>query len=415
MADAEKKIVSGFKGLGISPKLLDAVEKFGFADPTPIQWQSIPVGLVGRDLFGIAQTGTGKTLAFGIPLVQTIGKKKCKGLVVLPTRELAMQVNEALAALAGRLGLRTAVLVGGAAMDRQLKALAKNPHVVVGTPGRVIDHLERGSLALDKVGVLVLDEADRMLDMGFMPQIRKILRKLPKDRQTMMYSATMPDAIRKIAEKYMRDPVRVAAAPSGTTPEKVRQKLYAVENWKKIRLLEWLLKDREGSILVFTRTKIGARKVCSAVKTMGHAVAEIHSDLSLAQRRRALEGFKDRTFRVLVATDIAARGIDVTNIEVVVNYDVPENPEDYVHRIGRTARAGAEGLAVTFASPDQGVEILRIEKLLGTMLLIEKMPELPPNRRMPRDPEGGGGRRKSYSDRGGGRVHKSRQRRSNRR
>ncbi|OGL66596.1 hypothetical protein A2856_02855 [Candidatus Uhrbacteria bacterium RIFCSPHIGHO2_01_FULL_63_20] len=375
MSPTPPPVTSGFDGLGISPRLLEALDRLKITQPTPIQSKAIPVAIEGSDVVGIAQTGTGKTFAFGIPMLQRLSRTKGQGLVLLPTRELALQVEENLMKLARGFGLRTAVLIGGASMHRQNEWLRKVPHVIVATPGRLIDHLEQKTVKLDRVNTLVLDEADRMLDMGFAPQINRILRVVPKDRQTMLFSATMPAEIARIAAEYMKLPVRIEVAPQGTAAERVTQELYVVRKEDKPRLLEHLLREGRGSTLVFTRTKFGARKLARVLKAAKHNAAEIHSDRSLAQRREALEGFKSGKYRVLVATDIAARGIDVTGIELVVNFDLPDQAEDYVHRIGRTARAGHAGRAVSFAMPDQGADVRAIEKLVRVQLPISKTPE----------------------------------------
>lgn len=367
-----------FYGLGIAPRILEILSKNKFENPTPIQEKAIPVALEGKDIIGIAQTGTGKTLAFGIPMIQLIAQSKAaKGLVVLPTRELAGQVEETFHQIGRELGLRTALLIGGASMQQQKRALAKNPHVIFGTPGRINDHLEQRTLALNNISTLVLDEADRMLDMGFLPQIRRIVSKLPSKRQTMLFSATMPDDIVRIATEYMKLPFRVEIARPGTAPEKVEQELFVLHREDKIHLLKKILSEYRGSILVFVRTKYGAKKVCYQVREMGHSAAEIHSGRTLGQRRAALEGFKSGKYRILIATDIASRGIDVTGIELVINFDIPENPGDYVHRIGRTGRAGAPGHAISFVAPDQKRAVRDIERLLQTFIIISKMPELP--------------------------------------
>lgn len=374
---------NGFSGLGIAPGLLDAIDRLKFTEPTPIQQRSIPIAIEGKDLIGIAQTGTGKTLAFGIPMIQRLAQVKGQGLIVLPTRELALQVDESLRAIGRAAGLRTAVLIGGASMVLQRQALGKKPHVLIVTPGRLIDHLEQHSVTLKEVRILVLDEADRMLDMGFAPQIKRILLNVPKERQTLLFSATMPNDIVTIAQTHMQLPVRVEIAKQGTAAEKVVQELFFIGKEGKSRLLEALLSKTVGPVLVFTRTKFGAKKLARQVKTMGHAAADIHSDRSLAQRREALDGFKSGKYRILVATDIAARGIDVTGIELVVNYDLPSNAEDYVHRIGRTARAGRTGRAVSFATFDQRGEVRDIERLIRIALPISPLPTLPPERARP--------------------------------
>lgn len=375
---------NGFEGLGIAPTLLSILKKLNFTTPTPIQHQSIPVAVAGNDVIGIAQTGTGKTLAFGIPMIQRLAQFKGRGLVILPTRELALQVEENLRMIGAGIGMRTVVLIGGASMHIQKQNLAKNPHVIIATPGRLIDHLEQKTIRLGDVKILVLDEADRMLDMGFAPQINKILATVPKERQTMLFSATMPLEIVRIANTAMRTPVRVEVAPQGTSSERVEQELFFVSKMDKERLLEQCLKETDGTVLVFSRTKHGAKKIARAVREMGHTADELHANRSLAQRKAALAGFKDGKYRVLVATDIAARGIDVKGIALVVNYDLPDNPDDYVHRIGRTGRAGREGKAISFATPDQRGDVKGIERLIRKMIPLKPLPkELPAARRLP--------------------------------
>lgn len=381
-----------FYGLGIAPRLLQVLDSLKFTNPTPIQEKAIPAAVEGKDVIGVAQTGTGKTLAFGIPMIQRIAqagppaqarqstKTGAGGLVILPTRELAFQVEETLHKLGRSLGLRTALLIGGASMYAQKQSIARRPHIIIGTPGRINDHLEQRTLFLGNVSVLVLDEADRMLDMGFLPQIKKILRSLEKNRQTMLFSATLPSEIMKVAGEFMKLPIRVEIAPPGTTVERVTQEIFIVQKNAKNRLLEKVLQEYSGSTLIFTRTKFTAKRVAVAVRAMGHKSAEIHSNRSLSQRREALDGFKSGRYRVLVATDIAARGIDVVGIELVLNYDIPEHSEDYVHRIGRTARAGSAGHAISFAMPDQRREVRQIERLIRKNLPISKLPELPPER-----------------------------------
>ncbi len=367
----------GFLGLGIAPRLLEVLSRLKFQVPTPIQYKAIPVAVEGKDIIGIAQTGTGKTLAFGIPLIQRIMQmNKGMGLVILPTRELALQVNEALESLGRSFGIRTAVLIGGIAMGYQIRMIQKRPHIIIGTPGRIIDHLRQKTLTLHTVSILILDEADRMLDMGFAPQVNQILEAVPKDRQTMLFSATMPENIVRIATRHMKLPVRVEIARSGTAAERVEHELFVAKKDQKSRLLDKVLQEYKGSVLLFSRTKYGAKKICRDIKAMGHSVAEIHSNRSLAQRREALEGFKLGKYRVLVATDIASRGIDVKGIELVINYDLPENPEDYVHRIGRTGRAGLAGRAISFVVPEQRYKIREIERLIRFPLRISRLPDL---------------------------------------
>ncbi|MCK9603811.1 MAG: DEAD/DEAH box helicase [Candidatus Omnitrophica bacterium] len=369
-----KQPAESFYGLGIAPKILDILEQIKFKVPTPIQLKAIPLAIEGKDIIGIAQTGTGKTHSFAIPMIQRLAQKKGVGLVLAPTRELAIQIDEAFQGVAHPFGIRTACLIGGAPMPPQVQALRKNPRVVIATPGRLIDHMGQWNFLPDTVTMLVLDEADRMLDMGFAPQIERILRFLPKDRQTMLFSATIPKEIMGIAAKHMKLPVSVEIAPSGTTAEHVTQELFIVKKEFKLTLLKKVLAQYHGAVLLFSRTKHNARKIAVSVRSMGHSAAEIHSNRSLNQRREALEGFKSGRYKVLVATDIAARGIDVTGIELVINYDLPEDAQNYVHRIGRTARAGHKGHAISFATPDQSRDVRDIEKLIRTTLPIIKHP-----------------------------------------
>ncbi len=363
-----------FYGLGIAPRILDILERIKFSVPTPIQLKAIPLAIEGKDVVGVAQTGTGKTHAFAIPMVQRLAQKKGVGLVLAPTRELAIQIDEAFQEIARAFGMKTACLIGGAPMNPQVQALRKNPRIVIATPGRLIDHLGQWNFMPNEVTMLVLDEADRMLDMGFAPQIEKILRSLPKDRQTMLFSATIPKEIMAIAAKYMKLPVSIEIAPSGTTAEHVTQELFIVKKEAKKQLLSKILAQYHGAVLLFLRTKHNARKLACSIRNIGYSAAEIHSNRSLSQRREALEGFKSGKYRVLVATDIAARGIDVSGIELVINYDLPEDAENYVHRIGRTARAGHPGHAVSFATPEQSSEVRDIEKLIRTTLPVSKHP-----------------------------------------
>ena len=370
----DNKAAQDFYGLGIAPKILDILEHIKFKVPTPIQLKAIPLALQGKDIIGIAQTGTGKTHSFAIPMVQHLAQKKGTGLILAPTRELAIQIDEAFQDLARAFGMKTACLIGGAPMDAQVQALRRGPRIIIATPGRLIDHMGKWNVIPDEVVMLVLDEADRMLDMGFAPQIDKILRFLPKNRQTMLFSATIPKEIMDIVSKYMKLPLSVEIAPSGTTAELVTQEMYIVKKESKPQLLIKVLSQYHGTILLFSRTKHNARKITRSIKDAGYSAAEIHSNRSLNQRREALDGFKSGRYKVLVATDIAARGIDVTGIELVINYDLPEDAQNYVHRIGRTARAGHKGHAISFATPDQSRDVRDIEKLIRTTLPIAKHP-----------------------------------------
>jgi ATP-dependent RNA helicase RhlE len=297
---------------------------------------------------------------------------------------LAIQVNEVVLKIGRIYNLNTAVLIGGESMNRQFDALRRHPRIIIATPGRLIDHMERGTARLHDIKILVLDEADRMLDMGFAPQINRILRSVPRDRQTLLYSATMPSSIVNIATSHMKLPVRVEVAPPGTAAEKVEHEMIFVHKEEKQALLETMLKEYLGAALVFSRTRRGATKICRNLIRAGFRAAEIHSDRSLRQRKEALEGFKRGRFRILVATDIAARGIDVQDIAVVINYDLPDDSNDYVHRIGRTGRAGKEGKAISFATPDQRKDIRDIESLLRkTLKITSKIPGVQPTTARP--------------------------------
>ncbi len=374
-----------FNGLGIAPALLTQIERLGFKIPTPIQAKAIPVAIEGKDVIGIAQTGTGKTLAFGIPMIQQLSalSPTAQGLILLPTRELAEQVEQSLKKLMPAIPL--ALVIGGASARMQAGLLRRNPKIIIATPGRLIDLAQEGIASLKNIAVLVLDEADRMLDMGFAPQINKILALLPSKRQTMLFSATMPSEIARLATKYMQLPLRVEVAPSGTTSRQIEQELFVVPHANKPQLLEKLLTDYRGTVLIFSRTKHGARKLATLIRSMGHTADEIHANRTLGQRRNALAGFKNGKYRVLVATDIAARGIDVQGIELVLNYDLPDNPDDYVHRIGRTGRASHTGKAISFATPQQAKEVNAIERTIRNQLPVAPTPrDLPARRPMPK-------------------------------
>jgi len=369
--------MASFTNLGIAQSILNQLQKLGFNVPTPIQHQAIPIAITGQDLMGIAQTGTGKTLAFGIPMMQRLHTIKGSGLILLPTRELAIQVDQSLKGLGRAFGLRTAVLIGGTPMGPQIKALDSRPHIIIATPGRLNDHLQRRKVILNNIKIVVLDEADRMLDMGFEPQIRKILALIPQgQRQTMLFSATMPEKITRLAKNYMRSPLRVEVAPAGTASKTIEQEIFIVPKQQKLSLLNELLKQYKQRVLIFSRTKHGARKMCRALAQMGYKAAEIHSNKSLSQRSKALKDFKSGFCRILVATDIASRGIDVQDIELVINFDLPDNPEDYVHRIGRTGRAGKTGRAISFVAPEQKRDIFSIERLIKSRLPIRPLPTL---------------------------------------
>jgi len=380
MTPKTQDTAAGFHGLGIHPKLLAALDSMKFHTPTPIQRQAIPVVCGGKDVVGIAQTGTGKTIAFAVPILQSLSEKPGIALVLVPTRELALQVDSVFRQFTSAFGMTTAVLIGGEPIMRQKRALRSRPRVLIATPGRLIDHLEQHILRLSEVRILVLDEADRMLDMGFAPQMERILKEVPSARQTMLFSATMPEAIMKLASAHMKLPVRVEVARPGTAAEKIVQQVYVVSKPSKPELLGKLLDKHWGRVLLFSRTKHGAKKITRAINATGHKAAEIHSGRSLPQRREALDGFKSGKYRILVATDIAARGIDVTGIELVLNYDLPDDPDNYVHRIGRTGRAGQDGLAISFASPDQGSDLRAIERIIRTVIPVITHPDMPVER-----------------------------------
>ncbi len=365
---------TNFDGLGIAPKILGILDRIKFTVPTPIQAKVIPLAIKGDDIIGIAQTGTGKTHAFVVPILQTLARVQGKALVLAPTRELALQIDEAFRIFAQPFSIRTACLIGGDSMHKQIRALQQRPRIVIGTPGRIQDHIDRRNVSMHDTAVLVLDEADRMLDMGFAPQVNKILSRIPKHRQTMLFSATMAREVMDMASQHMKMPISVEIAPSGTTAERVTHELFIVKKETKPRLLGKVLSEYLGSVLLFSRTKRNAHRVARMVREMGHAAIEIHSDRTLSQRREALDGFKTGRYKVLVATDIAARGIDVTGIELVINYDLPDDTENYVHRIGRTGRAGHAGHAISFATPDQRGNVHDIEKLIRIPLPISKHP-----------------------------------------
>ncbi|HEX8721224.1 MAG TPA: DEAD/DEAH box helicase [Pyrinomonadaceae bacterium] len=360
-----------FSELGLRPALLRRCESLGYTEPTPIQERAIPAVLSGADLIGCAETGTGKTAAFLLPTLQRMAETPRPGvrvLVLAPTRELITQIDESYKQLAPKGSPKCAAVIGGASMARQLDALRRGAGVVVATPGRLLDHVERGTVDLSTVEVLVLDEADRMLDMGFLPAIRRILAKLPVRRQTLLFSATMSPEIESLARSTMREPQMVEVSPRGSAAVTVEQTAYPVALESKTALLLDLLereRDNFDRVLVFTRTRRGAERLSHILEARAHKVNRIHADRTQPQREAALRGFKEGQTRVLVATDIAARGIDVESISHVINYDVPEQPEDYVHRIGRTGRAGKTGRAITLVTPVDELSMRAIERLTG--------------------------------------------------
>ena len=355
-----------FKLLKIEDSLKNSLEKMKFTKPTPIQAMAIPVALEGKDVLGTAQTGTGKTLAFSIPLInKLILDKNAFALVMCPTRELATQVMAAIKSIiSDKINIKTALLIGGEAMQKQLRQLGNRSRIIVGTPGRINDHLKRKSLNLSATKYLVLDETDRMLDMGFTPQIEMVLKFVPKDHQTLLFSATLPQNIVRISERYLNKPERISAGSTSVPIAKIKQETLQVFKENKYDELVDQFIARKGSILVFVKTKRGADKMVKRLKEEGHSTDAIHGDLRQSKRDRVISSFRKGLKRILIATDVAARGLDIPLIQHVINYDLPQVPEDYVHRIGRTARAGTEGSALTFLTPDDRSMWNEISKLI---------------------------------------------------
>lgn len=372
--------MSDFNSLDLIPSILDALKNKGYTTPTPIQIQSIPHLLEGKDLLGIAQTGTGKTAAFALPILNRLAKNKIKmkpgrvrTLILTPTRELASQIEQNIISYGKGLNLSTKVVFGGVGKRPQVVAISRGLDILIATPGRLLDLMNEGHVRYDDLEVFVLDEADRMLDMGFIRDIQKIIAKLPVKKQTLLFSATMPSDIAKLASSLLKNPVKVEVTPQSTTVEKIEQKVYFLEKSNKPLLLKHILLDRSlKSILVFTRTKHGADRVVRHLENAAITSAAIHGNKSQGARERALGNFRDQKIRVLVATDIAARGIDVPHVSHVVNYDIPNDPESYVHRIGRTARAGRGGVAVSFCDPTEVSLLKSVEKLTKTKIDIDE-------------------------------------------
>jgi len=356
-----------FKELSLPKPIEKALAEMNFQTPTPIQAQSIPVVLTGKDLIGIAQTGTGKTAAFGIPMIASLLRnREQNALILVPTRELATQVTDVLRALTKyTIELRVVNIIGGMSMQPQIRALSKGFRIMVATPGRLVDHLQRKPDLMSKVSFLVLDEADRMLDMGFAPQLKQIFPRLAKERQTLLFSATLAPEINQLAEKLLKTPARVQIGQVSKAAPKIDQQIRHVKQDEKNETLLDEINAREGTILVFSRTQRRTDRVTRYLSGYGLSVTSIHGGKSQGQRNRAIQGFRDGTFRIMIATDIAARGIDIDHVAHVINMDLPEVPEDYVHRIGRTARAGRSGEAISFISPDERENWRAIEKLLG--------------------------------------------------
>ena len=370
---------SSFSDLGLDPALVRAVDGLGYETPTPIQREAIPPILAGRDVIGTAQTGSGKTAAFLLPILQRFLKQppgKTRALVLSPTRELAAQIEVALRGLAKGTRIRGHAVYGGVGMTPQEHALRSGVDVVVATPGRLLDHMSRRNVDFRGLEVLVLDEADRMLDMGFLPDVRRIVGALPRDRQTLLFSATMPSEIEALSRTIMRNPVRISVSPPHRPPSTIRHEVYPVPQHLKTALLVRLLgREDMMSVLVFVRTKRRADRVARQVSAAGFDVARIHGDRSQSQRETALAGFRSGRHQILVATDVAARGIDVEGISHVINYDVPAMPTDYVHRVGRTARMEAVGEAITFVTPEDEGDLRGIERTLGKSIPRVTLPD----------------------------------------
>ena len=361
----EEKLTT-FADYGLRPEILEDFTRIGFERPTPVQAQTIPLALEGRDVIGLAQTGTGKTAAFGLPIIARVADAMhTKALILSPTRELAQQIAEALQDMSRSSDIRIAVLVGGVPKKQDLKAIQHWPNVIVATPGRLIDHIHGRTISLEDIEILAVDEADRMYDMGFMPQVRSIIEVLPRDRQTLMFTATMPAEVEKLVRRHMVNPVRVKIGLTAPV-DRAEQKLYEVQEPEKPRLLMNLLRESKGRVLVFARTKRKVERLARTVSARQRGVARLHGDREQRQRDTAMKGFRDGKYRILIATDIAARGIDVANIEHVINYDFPGSAEAYIHRIGRTARVAASGLATSFVTHSDRPCLKALERLISS-------------------------------------------------
>ncbi len=355
-----------FEKLGIPDILIESLIKMNFINPTPIQEKAIPPAMEGNDILGTAQTGTGKTAAFAIPLVKhLLTNDDSVALVLLPTRELADQVLGAIKNILGNIHINSALLIGGDSMMKQMKDLRKKPRLIVGTPGRINDHLRRKTLNLSKTDFLVLDETDRMLDMGFEIQLEEIVKFLPKKRQTLMFSATLPKKIISLSKKYLNNPIRIAIGATNEVAKNVQQKNISTNDANKYSELLYQIEQHPGSVLVFVKTKFGTERLAKKLKAEGLTSDVIHGDLRQRQRENAIARFRKQNFRILVATDIASRGLDISHIESVINYDLPQSPEDYIHRIGRTGRADATGVAINLLTPKDNKLWREIQKMFA--------------------------------------------------
>jgi len=384
-----------FESLGLAPALLRALAESNYTTPTPIQADAIPLVLAGHDVLGGAQTGTGKTAAFGLPLLQRLadgqpaaakGPRRPRALILVPTRELAVQVTDSLRAYGKHLRLNVTAIFGGAGMQPQIEQLRRGVDVLVACPGRLLDHLERGTAKLDAVEVLVLDEADRMLDMGFLPSIKRVIARVPANRQTLLFSATFEARIRQLALEFMRNPQQVQVAANNTIADTIVHRAHPVDGPRKRELLIDILARRHTEqVLVFGKTKHGCNRLAEQLEDAGLAAVAIHGNKSQAARQRALNDFKSGKARVLVATDVAARGLDITNLPLVINHDLPMVAEDYVHRIGRTGRNGAQGEALSLVSPDEAGLLRQIQRMLKADIAMETVPGFEPSRQMRTD------------------------------
>ena len=399
-----------FAALGLPPSVVKGVRAAGYVEPTPIQAKAIPLILTGVDIIGAAQTGTGKTAAFILPILARLlgGPKRLRALVLTPTRELAAQVETNARDYARFTDLRVGVVFGGVPLPPQQKMLkTQGLDLLVATPGRLLDLHGRMSLRLDDISILVLDEADRMVDMGFAPDLKRILRLMPAERQTMMFSATMPPELNKVAKEAMHDPARVDLAPPGRPAAGITQAVYPVPKHRKTDLLELMLRRTEvGSVIVFARTKHGADRLARTLQRRGLSVATLHGNRSQGQRERALLDLRRGRVQILVATDIASRGIDVKDITHIINYDVPHTPEDYVHRIGRTGRVDASGDAFTLMSPDEKKGVVAIERFMGATILRVMVPDFDYDARGTAEPSGSGFGSRFESGSGSGPRHR---------
>ncbi len=365
--------MENFRSLNLEQTLMDSIAFINFKTPTPIQAQAIPVALEGKDILGTAQTGTGKTAAFGIPLINFLLKtKKDNALIMTPTRELAAQVMQTMNSLIGRGNIGTALLIGGDSMQKQLKQMRRNPRLIVGTPGRINDHLKRNTLRLNNTTFLVLDESDRMLDMGFTPQINQVLQSVPKKHQTLLFSATLGNNIIQLAERYLSNPVRIAVGSTSTPIEKIKQEVIHVKDGDKYNQLIKEIYNRQGSILIFVKTRRNAEKMVKRLKYDDHDADAIHGNLRQSKRDRVIKAFRNGHFRILVGTDVASRGLDIPAIKHVINFDLPQLPEDFIHRVGRTARAGADGSALSFIGEQDRGKWNAIQRLIDPNFKQEK-------------------------------------------